>query len=97
MARDTEFITGIYVPASEGDGVSSTAIVGVIPSANLPPEPPPTAVEQYTLPDDLQHLERELAFDTSTIVNGAWRLGNDANGITLANTCLLYTSPSPRD
>ena len=82
MARRTEYIADIYEPLSEGDGIGADAIVGVIPAANLPPPP---VIPQTSLPDDLQHLEREIAFD-HTAINTAWRLGSDAPDITLANT-----------
>ena len=120
MAR--QFIPDVYERLKVGDGVDANSIVGVIPQANLPPEAPPQPVQQYQLPDDLQHLEREVAFDEATVGSPVWRLGNDSPGITLANTyrflftaltantsvpseitlgtgitCLLYTSPSPRD
>ena len=86
MARQTEYIDGLFIPLTVGDGVRSDAIVGVIPADNLPAEQPPQPVQQYVLPDDLQHLEREVAFDPRTVTTSVWRLGSDAPSITLANT-----------
>ena len=83
MAR--QYIPDVYERLKVGDGVDANSIVGVIPQANLPPEAPPQPAQQYQLPDDLQHLEREVAFDEATIGSPVWRLGNDSPGITLAN------------
>ena len=91
MAR--QFIPDVYERLKVGDGVDANSIVGVIPQANLPPEAPPQPVQQYQLPDDLQHLEREVAFDEATVGSPVWRLGNDSPGITLANTYrFLFTA-----
>ena len=80
---ETEYIVGIYERGSRGSGVNANALIGVVPGDNLPPQQP---VQQYVLPDGLQHLERETAFDPRTVTTSVWRLGSDANSITLANT-----------
>ena len=83
---EIEYIVGRYERAAAGAGVSANALLGVIPSDNLPPTPDPQPTQTYTLPDVLQHLSREVAFDPRTVTTNAWRLGSDANSITLANT-----------
>ena len=85
MARKTEYIPDLFVPLSEGDGVSANAIVGVIPAANLPPEAPPQPVQDYVLPHILERLYQEITLSETPPIT-VWRLGSDAADITLANT-----------
>ena len=91
-------ITNGDIELEEGDLISLDGTLGEVYIGELKSEPPKPSEEFNTLMDWSDEFRRmKVRANAETAVDTTKALEFGAEGIGLCRTCLLYTSPSPRD
>ena len=86
------------ITLNEGDIISIDGGLGEVYIGQLESEPPKPSTEFNTLMDWCDEFKSlKIRANAETITDTKKSLEFGAEGIGLCRTCLLYTSPSPRD